>query len=198
MTIPRLLLISGSAREGSINTRLLQLAGRKASSLGAHVTWVDLRALELPVYDADLHALKGHPNSLLQWRELMANHDGLLLASPEYNALPTPMLINAFDWLSTVPATDELPSGSGATAGKPVGLLAASPGALGGIRALPVVRTWLSTNFAMAVVPEQMALPGADHAFDEDGNLVKPEMDALLDKVVASVMRQARWRLSGA
>jgi chromate reductase len=121
----------------------------------------------------------------------------LLLANPEYNALPTPLFINAFDWLSTVSATEALPGGTGATAGKPVGLLAASPGALGGIRALPIVRTYLSTNFAMVVVPEQLGLPGADHAFDEQGELLKPELNAVLDKLVASVVKQARWRLSG-
>lgn len=189
----KLLAISGSAREGSVNQQLLNLAARKAEALGAEVTHVNLRDLELPVFDADLLAARGHPPGALQLRELFATHDGLLLASPEYNALPTPMLINAFDWLSTVAADDTLPTGTGATAGKPAGLLAASPGALGGIRALPIVRTYLSTNFAMVVVPEQLALPAADQAFDVDGQLIKPQLGEVLDKVVASVVRQARW-----
>jgi chromate reductase len=190
---PRLLLISGSAREGSLNTRLLQTAGRKAEALGALITHVDLRALDLPVFDADLLGVKGHPPGALVLRELFASHDGLLLACPEYNALPTPLLINAFDWLSTVSAEGALPGGTAATGGKPVGLLAASPGSLGGLRALPIVRTYLSTNFAMVVVPEQLGLPAADHAFNEGGDLVKPELDAVLGKLVASVVRQARW-----
>jgi NAD(P)H-dependent FMN reductase len=197
-TTPKLLLISGSAREGSLNQRLVQLAGRKAQALGASVTSVDLRALNLPVYDDDLLAREGMPAGALQLRELFASHDGLLLSCPEYNALPTPLLVNSFDWLSVVKAEGSLPGGTGATAGKPVGLLAASPGALGGIRQLPIVRTYLSTNFAMVVVPEQLALPLADHAFDAQGGLVKPELDAMLDKVVASVVRLARWKLSGA
>ena len=137
------------------------------------------------------------PAGALALRELFATHDGLLLASPEYNALPTPLLINSFDWLSVVKADDTWPAGSGATAGKPVGLLAASPGALGGIRQLPIVRTYLSTNFAMQVVPEQMALGSAGEAFDAAGDLIREPMNQLLDKVVASVIRQARWRLQG-
>ncbi len=196
-TSPKLLLISGSAREGSLNQRLVQLAGRKAQALGASVTTVDLRALNLPVYDDDLLARDGMPAGALQLRELFASHDGLLLSCPEYNALPTPLLINSFDWLSVVKAEGSLPGGTGATAGKPVGLLAASPGALGGIRQLPIVRTYLSTNFAMVAVPEQMALGSAGDAFDEAGNLTREPMDQLLDKVVASVVRQARWRLQG-
>jgi chromate reductase, NAD(P)H dehydrogenase (quinone) len=193
----KLLIISGSARQGSLNNRLLQRAAQKAQVLGAQTTQVDLRALDLPLYDADALAAQGHPPGALALRDAFAHADALLLASPEYNALPTPLLINAFDWLSTVPAKDGQPSGSSTTAGKPVGLMAASPGALGGIRALPIVRTYLSTNFAMHVVPEQLALPSADHAFDEAGHLLKPELDAVLDKLVASVLRQARWRLQG-
>ena len=198
MTItPKLLLISGSARTGSFNQRLVQLAGRKAQALGAQVTPVDLRALNLPVYDDDLLTREGMPAGALKLRELFASHDGLLLSCPEYNALPTPLLVNSFDWLSVVKAEGGLPGGTGATAGKPVGLLAASPGALGGIRQLPIVRTYLSTNFAMVAVPEQMALGSAGDAFDDAGNLTREPMDQMLDKVVASVVRQARWRLQG-
>ncbi len=193
---PKLLLISGSARDASLNQKLVQLAGHKAQAQGAHVTTVDLRALNLPIYDDDLLARDGLPAGAKQLRDLLASHDGLLLACPEYNALPTPLFINAFDWLSVVGGEGSLPGGTGASAGKPVGLLAASPGALGGIRALPIVRTYLSTNFAMVVVPEQMALATADQAFEADGSLNRPLMDQLLDKVVASVIQQARWRLA--
>lgn len=197
----RLLAISGSARQGSLNRQLVSLAARKAEAAGAQVTHVDLRDLAMPIYDDDWAAANGKPAGAIKLRDLFASHDGLLIACPEYNALPTPLLVNSFDWLSTVPAQGDLPGGTGATAGKPVGLLAASPGALGGIRALPIVRTYLSTNFAMVVVPEQMALPLADQQLDASSGevvLKKPELDHLLDKVVASVMRQAAWRLAAA
>ena len=194
---PRLLVIAGSARIGSLNRQLADLAARRAQALGAETTVVDLRSLELPVYDEDWAQAHGKPAGARRLRDLFAEHDGLILASPEYNALPTPLFINSFDWLSVIPAEDGKPSGTGATGGKPVGLLAASPGALGGIRALPIVRTYLSTNFAMVAVPEQMALGSAGDAFDAAGNLIREPMDQMLDKVVASVVRQARWRLQG-
>ena len=197
---PRLLVISGSARTGSLNRELAELAAHKARALGAETTSVDLRALGLPVFDADLLQAQGMPQGALRLRDWMAQHDGVLLANPEYNALPTPLLINAFDWLSVVQPEGDTPSGTGATAGKPVGLLAASPGALGGIRALPIVRTYLSTNFAMVVVPEQLALPLADQQLSAERadreRLAKPELDAVLDRLVASVVKQARWRLA--
>jgi chromate reductase len=191
---PRLLVIAGSARDGSLNTQLAAVAAHKARALGADTTTVDLRALDLPVYDQDVLNAQGMPDGARRLRQLFAEHDGLLLASPEYNALPTPLFINAFDWLSVVQAEGELPSGTGATAGKPVGLMAASPGALGGIRALPIVRTYLSTNFAMVVVPEQLALSAADKHLAGDQALKDERMDQMLDKLVASVVRQARWR----
>ncbi|MDE2401556.1 MAG: NAD(P)H-dependent oxidoreductase [Burkholderiales bacterium] len=190
----RLLVISGSSRQGSFNRQLAHEAGRKAQALGAQTTFVDLVDLDLPVFHADWVGTHGVPPGALKLRELFASHDGLLLACPEYNALPTPLLINSFDWLSTVSADLGLPSGAAATASKPVGLLAASPGALGGLRALPIVRTFLSTNFAMVVMPEQLGLPHAEDAFDDGGALKKVELDKVLTKVVASVVQQARWR----
>lgn len=195
---PRLLVISGSARTGSYNRQLAEMASRRAQALGAETTVVDLRALELPVYDEDWAQAHGKPAGARRLRDLFAEHDGLILSSPEYNALPTPLFINSFDWLSVIPAEDGKPSGTGATGGKPVGLLAASPGALGGIRALPIVRTYLSTNFAMVVVPEQLALPLADQQLTSPDRLAKPELDAALDRVVASVVKQARWRVASA
>ena len=195
---PRLLVIAGSARIGSLNRQLADLAARRAQALGAETTVVDLRSLELPVYDEDWAQAHGKPAGARRLRDLFAEHDGLILASPEYNALPTPLLNNSFDWLSVIPAEDGKPSGAAATGGKPVGLLAASPGALGGIRALPIVRNYLSTNFAMVVVPEQLALPLADQQLTTPERLAKPDLDAVLDRVVASVVRQARWRIAGA
>jgi chromate reductase, NAD(P)H dehydrogenase (quinone) len=194
----RLLVISGSSRRGSHNRQLADLAGRKAHALGAQTTAVDLAGLDLPLFHADWDAQHGVPPGALKLRELFASHDGLLLACPEYNALPTPLLINSFDWLSTVPEGAGLPSGASTTVTKPVGLLAASTGALGGIRALPIVRTFLSTNFAMVVVPEQLGVSLADQAFDEAGALKSAGYDKVLDKVVASVVNQARWRLMAA
>lgn len=192
----KLLAISGSARTGSYNRQLVELAARKAEAQGAEVTLVDLRELDMPVYDEDWATAHGKPAGALKLRALFASHDGLLLSCPEYNALPTPLLLNAFDWMSTVPAQDGLPGGAAITAGKPVGLMAASPGALGGIRALPMVRTWLSTNFAMVVVPEQLALSHADQQVGDPAGLKTPQMDQVLDKVVASVIRQATWRVA--
>ena len=97
---------------------------------------IDLRALALPVYDADLEAASGVPDGARRLRDAIAAADAVLIVTPEYNGFPTPLLINAFDWLSRLQAAGDVPSGLATTAGKPVALLSSSPGPAGGLRAM--------------------------------------------------------------
>jgi NAD(P)H-dependent FMN reductase len=187
----KVLAISGSSRTGSFNRRLAALAAGRAREGGADVTEVDLRELALPLYDADIER-QALPEGALTLRRLFAQHDALLLSSPEYNAFPTPLLINAFDWASRVPAGDGLPAGVAATHGTVVGLTSASPGALGGLRSLMFVRQFLTYNLGMLVVPEQFALSAAAKAFDAEGQLLDPKHEESLQRVVNSVLRTAR------
>jgi chromate reductase, NAD(P)H dehydrogenase (quinone) len=167
----RLLVIAGSARAGSLNLRLADVAATLAREAGAGVDSLDLRALQLPLYDGDLEAAAGVPPGAATLLDTIHAADALLLVTPEYNGLPTPLLINAFDWLSRLQAAGSRPAGLAATAGKPVALLSASPGPLGGLRAMNFLRQYLQMAFAMIVVPQQFALGRAHEAFDERGAL---------------------------
>ena len=118
---------AGSARVGSLNRKLAACAAAVARSRSAHVTEVDLRALELPLYDGDIEAV-GQPAGALELRRLFASHDAVLLAAPEYNSFVTPLLVNAFDWASRPKAGDGLPDGLAAMRGTVAGLMSASPG----------------------------------------------------------------------
>ncbi len=131
---------------------------------------------------------------------MFAEHDALLLASPEYNAFPTPLLINAFDWASRPAAADGLPSGIAAMSGTVAGLVSASPGALGGLRSLMFVRQFLTYNLGMLVVPEQFALGGAAKAFDGDGSgrLLDPKHEESVQRVLGAVLRTTRALQPGA
>jgi len=167
----RLLVIAGSARRGSLNLRLAGAAAALAREAGASVEALDLRALQLPLYDGDLEAAGGAPEEALRLLEAVRGADALLLVTPEYNGFPTPLLINAFDWLSRLGPTDERPAGLAVTANKPVALLSASPGPLGGLRSMNFLRQYLQMAFAMIVVPQQFALSRANEAFDAQGAL---------------------------
>ena len=184
---PRLLVIPGSARAASLNRRLAAAAGAAARAAGATVDEIDLRALQLPVYDGDLEAGSGVPDGARRLLEAIAAADGVLIVTPEYNGFPTPLVINAFDWLSRVPAAPPRPAGLAATANKPVALLSASPGPLGGLRAMNHLRQYLQMAFAMIVVPQQFALGRAGDAFDDAGALKDEKAAQAVAGVVAAL-----------
>ncbi len=190
MSATRVLVFAGSARQGSLNQKLAAVAARELELAGAAVTPVDLRALSLPVYDADIEA-SGMPAGARTLRRLFAEHEALLLVSPEYNGFPTPLLINALDWASRPVAEDGLPSGPAAMSGTVAGLLSASPGAFGGLRSLLFTRQFLQMNLGMLIVPEQFGLGLAENAFDPAGALVDAKAHAAVLKVVQSVLRTA-------
>ena len=190
MNAVRVLAFAGSARAGSFNVKLLALAVQAARELGAEVTPLDLRRLALPIYDAEIEAA-GMPEGALELRRLLATHDALLIASPEYNGFPTPLLINSLDWVSRVAAADGLPSGLAATGGKVAGVMSASPGPMGGLRSLGFARQFLHNTLGMLVVPEQFALVLAGKAFDEQGALTDAKQQQSLQRIVGSVVRVA-------
>jgi chromate reductase, NAD(P)H dehydrogenase (quinone) len=198
MTTVRLLAISGSERDGSLNRKLLDAAATSARAHGAQVDGIDLRSLALPLYDGDIEKGAGVPEGAKRLREALLAADGVLLATPEYNGFPTPLLVNSFDWLSRLAAEGAVPSGLAATAGKPLGIVSASPGLLGGLRSLNFTRQYLSMAIAMMPVPQQFALAKAHEAFDGVGALKDAKHQASVDAVVASLIRVAAALKSGA
>jgi chromate reductase, NAD(P)H dehydrogenase (quinone) len=186
----RLLVTAGSSRAGSYNGRLADVAAGLARDAGAQVTRLDLQALDLPLFHAAIEAA-GLPAGAFALRDAFAAHDAVFIASPEYNGFPTPLLINAFAWASRVPAADGKLSGLAAMAGKPAGLVSASPGLLGGLRSLNSLRAFLQMAPAMLVVPEQFALAQAGKAFDESGALLDEKHRQAAQRVVGATLRLA-------
>jgi NAD(P)H-dependent FMN reductase len=187
----RLLLLAGSARTGALSVTLRDAAGRIAQAQGAETTVLDLRALQLPIYDGDHEATRGVPDGARQLRSAIAAHDALLLVTPEYNGFPTPLVINAFDWLSRLPAGEGLPSGVGVTANKPLALLSISPGALGGLRAMNFLRQYLQMAFGMLVVPRQHAVGHAHDVLDEHGAFKDEKAELAVRAVLQTLLRVA-------
>jgi NAD(P)H-dependent FMN reductase len=183
---PHLLVIPASARAASLNRQLARAATVQARARGLRVTEHDPTALRMPVYDADLEAAQGVPAEALLLHQAIASCDGLLVVTPEYNGFPTPLFINAFDWLSRIPAAPGQVSGLALTANRPVALLSASPGPGGGLRAMNQLRQFLQMAFQMIVVPQQFALGRAGEAFDEAGALRDPKTAQSVAGVVAA------------
>ena len=161
-TAPRVLAFSGSARRDSLNKKLLAVAVEATRTAGAEVTLIDFKAMPLPMYDGDLEDAEGMPANAQKLVELVTQHAGLLIASPEYNSQITPLLKNAIDWCTRA---DENP-----LKGKVVAIVSASPGMFGGIRSQTLLRQLL-THVGCHVVPVTCVLPQADKAFDDQGAL---------------------------
>lgn len=189
----RLLLLAGSSREGSLSVRLRDAAAGLAQATGASTSVLDLRALALPLYDGDIEAGQGVPEGAHHLRSAIASHDAVLIVTPEYNGFPTPLLLNAFDWLSRLPAGAGALSGVMVTANKPTALLSISPGAMGGLRAVNYLRQYLQMAFGMLVVPRQHAVGHAHDVLDAQGAF----KDEKAEQAVASVV-QALLRVGGA
>ncbi len=187
----RLLAISGSSRTGSWNRKLVEVAARAAIARGAQVETLDLRALGLPLYDADLEKASGVPDGARRLRDALRASDGVLFSAPEYNGFPTPLLINSFDWLSRLQPEGDAPAGLAASSGKPLGLFSASPGPLGALRSLNFTRQYLGMTIGMMPVPQQFALSKAGEAFDEAGALKDAKQQAAVEAVVAALIRVA-------
>jgi chromate reductase, NAD(P)H dehydrogenase (quinone) len=185
----RLLVISGSQRQGSYNRSLAAFAAAHVRSAGAEAVQFDLRALALPLYDGDLEAQGGVPAAATTLLQAINDCDAVLVVTPEYNGFPTPLLINAFDWLSRIKAAPPLPAGLAATAGKPVALMSASPGPLGGLRSMNFLRQYLQMAFAMLVLPQQHALGRAGDAFDAAGGLKDARTAASVQAVVEGLLK---------
>lgn len=183
MSAPQLLAFAGSTRRESFNKHLLPILRRGAERAGAQVTTVDLREYPMPLYDGDLEAEQGVPAPALELRGLLKSSSGLLLACPEYNSSISGVLKNTIDWVSRPVEGEE---GLASLRGKVVGLVSASPGALGGLRGLVHVRAILG-NVGCLVVPQQVAVGGAGKAFDEAGELLDQDLAARVEGVAEAV-----------
>jgi len=165
MSKTKILAFSGSNRKASFNQRLVTVAAEGAMAAGADVTIIHLADYDVPLYNADQEAEQGIPDAALAFKALLMDHDGFLIASPEYNGMFTPVLKNMLDWASRKQQANEAPLL--AFRGKYAAIMATSPGALGGVRGLMFLRILLS-NLGVNVLAEQQAVPFAAKGWDGD------------------------------
>lgn len=177
---PQILAFAGSARRESLNKKLLAVAVQAAREAGGEVTLIDLNDFPLPLYHGDFEDAEGLPANAAKLVGLIARHQALLIASPEYNSLITPLLKNTIDWCTRVEPNP--------LAGKIAAIVSASPGAYGGVRSAQVARQLL-LHLGCHVVPAQCSLPHADEAFDGDGRLKDPRAQKTALKVAAELVR---------
>ncbi len=187
---PKILAFAGSLRERSLNKRVLKTAVRGAEKAGAEVTYVDLRDYPMPIYNSDDHERDGFDPNALKLQGLLVEHDGLLIASPEYNGSLPAALKNAIDWASR--QSDRYERGK-IFRGKVAAMMTASPGSLGGVRSLAHLRGVL-TSVGVIVLPQEVAVTFAEDKFAGDGwemtdERVKGNLEALGAALVEMLSR---------
>lgn len=170
--------ISGSLRAGSFNGMALRLAGQcMPASMTLEVTdWHSV-----PPFNADV-LKQGVPATVAALRERIRRADGLILATPEYNFSIPGMLKNLLDWLSR---GDDQP-----LAGKPVALLSAATGPLGGARVQYDLRRVLLFVDAMVLVKPEVFIGQAQAKFSAEGECTD---EATRHFVEAQMTAFARW-----
>lgn len=181
-------VIVGSTREGSYNGALGALAAERLAAHGAAVTRIDLAAFDLPLY-SDAIEKNAFPADALKLKQLFAAQDGLLFVSPEYNGSLPPLLKNAIDWASR-PTGDEGLVALTAYRGKAAAIMSASLSPFGGLRGLAHLRQILST-IQMQVIPDQVVVPAAHAAFDEQGQFKDALPASLVDMTAARLVAVA-------
>ena len=181
----RLLFFAGSAREGSYNKKLARLGRHVAEANGIEAAFVDLKDYPMPIYNGDLEAAEGPPERARAFNALLGEYEGVFIASPEYNASVTPLLKNTLDWVTRVRAKGE--SGLEVFQSRVFAIGGASPGNYGGMRSLLQLRQILAVGTGALVIPQQVAVPRAAGAFEEDGSLKDEAQQKLCTKVVEAL-----------
>jgi len=185
MAAPKILVLPGSTRSRSHNIKLAALAAKELTLIDADVTRISLADYPLPLYEGDLESKAGAPDNAVRLKQMIMAHHGVFIASPEYSASVTPLLKNAIDWVSRVRERGD-PTYA-AFKGRVFAISSASPGRSGGLRSLMALRQILELGCGALVIPEQVAIPSADNAFDE--------MDNIIDIATANLFRAQLARL---
>lgn len=190
MPTPKILTFAGSNRTGSHNARLAALAAKELTLLDVDVTRISLQDYPLPLYDADLDARSGQPDAAYKLKHMIMAHQGVFIASPDYSASVTPLLKNAIDWVSRVRERgDPLYA---AFKNRVFAIASVSPEPSGGLHALQALRQVLEAGCGALVIPEQLAVPSADDAFDEMGNIADTHLANKFHGMLSRLLDMAR------
>lgn len=192
MTV-KLMAFAASTRRDSFNRKLFPYLVEGAQRAGAEVTVVDLADYPMAIYQGDDEAEHGMPESAVKLLDILAEQDGLIVVTPEYNGSFPPLLKNTLDWMSRPDPSGQ--SGLRHFKDKVTAISSASPGGFGGVRSLLSTRQYL-TVLGMLVIPDQVTLSRAGQAFDANGKLTD-ERTAAAALAVGARLVEVAGRLRG-
>jgi chromate reductase len=169
-----ILAFAGSMRLESFNRKALQIAKKLVSEMNVNVEELDLKTLDLPLFNEDLRT-NGFPESITKLKNAIASADMLLIATPEYNHSIPGVLKNAIDWASDT---------TNPFAGKVAAIFGASNGLFGTLRAQLHLRQVLA-SLNVAIVPQpQVFIRSAREAFQPDGSFAEKKTELQLRQLI--------------
>jgi chromate reductase, NAD(P)H dehydrogenase (quinone) len=166
----RIAIIVGSLREGSINRKVARsICALRNDNLNCSMIEIG----DLPLYNQDLDT--SPPEQWLRFRRQVAEADGVLFCSPEYNRGVPGVLKNAID-------VGSRPYGQSVFDKKPAAIVTASPGSIGGFGANHQIRqACVFLNMPMMQQPEAYLGHVTDDSFDADGTLKEGPLKGLIE-----------------
>ncbi len=183
----KILVFAGSLREHSFTKRVAAAAAEGARSAGAEVTTIDLRDFPMPIYDADEHEKNGFCAKAAEFQQILNDHDGFLICTPEYNGSLPGGMKNAIDWASR--KSDKFKLGE-VFKGKYAAMMSASPGSFGGIRSLNHLRSVLSI-LLVNVLPTEIAVSFVAEKFEGDApEMTDEKMKHILEQLGSSLVKE--------
>ncbi|WP_153797563.1 NADPH-dependent FMN reductase [Foetidibacter luteolus] len=170
-------IVAGSPSKGSVTYRLaLFLKKHFSEKTGHQVNILDVRDWQFPLLQQEVfRSVDQAPEELKPLAKRMFEANAFILVTPEYNGSYTPALKNIFD---------HFPKQSRKT----FGIVTASPGALGGIRASQQIQLLINALFGIGS-PYMLVTPHVDKKFDAEGNLV----DAAFQKNIDVFVTEFLW-----
>jgi len=184
----RILVFAGSIRSGAYSGKNADAAQKELALQGAEVTRISLVDYPLPIMDQDLEKEEGIPENAYRLARLFVAHDGILIATPEYNGSMPPLLKNAIDWISRVRTDNGKPLRP--FPGKVVAICSSSDGHFAGIRSAAHLRAVLA-HIQMDVIASQCSIPYGAEAFDENGEFVEERHRKSMHNVCRSLIEHA-------
>jgi chromate reductase len=187
--IPRILVFAGSVRAGAHSGHVADVAQKELALAGAEVTRISLADFTLPLMDEDLEREKGVPQNAVKLARLVAEHDAVLICTPEYNGSMPPLVKNTIDWITRV--KNDGGRSLRAFPGKVMAICSSSDGHFAGIRSATHLRQVLAHIQAEVIAP-QVSVPNAAGAFDEDGNFREERLTKGMQRLARALVERAR------
>ena len=175
----KILGIAGSLRKGSFNKAALRSA---VSLTPSNVTLETFDISSFPLFNQDNE--KNPPEVIRQFKEKIRASNAILFATPEYNYSVPGVLKNAIDWASR-------PGGDNAWEGKPVAIMSASIGMIGGARAQYHLRQMFVYLNMYPLNRPEVIIPNAADKFDSAGNLTDQHTKEKIQELLKALSARA-------